>query len=96
MSETEALIRQGKEIDRLRAELARREPTPDAITGMPSYMQQVARAEKAEAAIAVALGHLNALFGYLDWYDATPAARLRAESVRAMALKTRRALDGGS
>lgn len=37
-------------LDAARAELDRREPAPDTITGMPSYMRQVARAEAAEAA----------------------------------------------
>lgn len=41
---------------------------------------------------AEALKHLDDLFGYLDWYDATPGAKLRAANVRAMAHKAREAL----
>ncbi len=36
-------------LDEARADRDRREPVPDTVTGMPSYMQQVARAETAEA-----------------------------------------------
>lgn len=40
-----------------------------------------------------ALRHLNDLMGYLNWYEATPAAQLRESNIRSFAWKALRALD---